>query len=237
MLFDPIYWVVLGIAALLSGAASFLTRKQFARANRVQLRRHASGRDIAQAILREEGIDDVEVVLTEGFLSDHYNPISKTLALSKDVYHGTTAAAAGIAAHEVGHAIQHARGYAPLWLRSTLVPAANIGSMLGPWIVIAGIILGAGQGIVAGQYLAMVGIALFGAAVLFSLVTLPVEFDASARARERLDTLGLTSGAENDAVRGVLTAAGLTYVAAAMSSILMLLYWAFQAGLLGGREE
>ena len=238
MLFDPVYWLIIGISFVLSMAASWLVKKAFSRAERVPLARHAKGAQIAQAILDAEGIDDVQVVETQGFLSDHYNPMSKTLALSAKVYHGTNAAAAGVAAHEVGHAIQHARGYFPLWARSALVPVANIGSMLGPWIIIAGIMLGAAQGAGLGQNIAIAGVAIFGAAVAFSVITLPVEFNASARARERLASLGLTSGpAEDGAVRGVLTAAGLTYVAAAVSSIMMLLYWAAQAGLLGSRDE
>ena len=147
MLFDPVYWIIIGISAVLSFGASMLVKSAFKRGQRVPMMRQANGAQIAQAILDAEGIDDVEVVETQGFLSDHYNPMSKQLALSPDVYHGTNAAAAGVAAHEVGHAIQHARSYAPLWMRSALVPVAQIGSFIGPWVIIAGILLGSAQGL------------------------------------------------------------------------------------------
>ena len=141
MLFDPIYWIIIGVSALLSFGASMLVKSAFKRGQSVPLMRQANGAQIAQAILDAEGIDDVEVIETRVFYPITYNPMSKQLALSPDVYHGTNAAAAGVAAHEVGHAIQHARSYAPLWMRSALVPMAQIGSFLGPWIIIAGIFL------------------------------------------------------------------------------------------------
>lgn len=233
---DPLYLGILIVAGILSFGASALVKSRFAAASRVALRSGSNGAAVARAILQAEGIDDVEVVETHGFLSDHYNPMNKTLALSRDVYHGTNAAAAGVAAHEVGHAIQHARGYVLLWFRSLIVPAANFGSMLGPWIVIIGIVM-MYAGSAFGQNVAVVGVVLFGIATLFTLVTVPVEFDASARAKERLQTLGITCSAEEDqAVRGVLTAAGLTYVAAAFAAILQLLYWAYRAGLFGNNR-
>ncbi len=238
MMFDPIYWLILGISALLSLVTAGMVKAQFARGRRVPISSGLRGVDVAQRILRDADIHDVEVVEHQGFLSDHYNPMTKTLALSHDVYNGQNAAAAGIAAHEVGHAIQHARGYSPMWLRSAIVPVANIGSMIGPWLIIAGIMMGAAQGAGMGHGLALSGVILFGAATLFTLVTVPVEFNASSRAKERLVALGITrEGEESQAVRGVLTAAGLTYVAAAIGSILQLLYWAMQAGLLGGRSS
>jgi Zn-dependent membrane protease YugP len=166
--------------------------------------------------------------------------MDKTLNLSPEVYNGTSAAAAGVAAHEVGHAIQHAQGYSPMWLRSMLVPVANIGSMLGPYVVIGGMMMGAAGQAASGHYhaayyVAVAGVALFGAATLFTLVTVPVEFDASARGKRHLATLGITRTEEEaSAVRGVLTAAGMTYLAAAATSLMMLLYWAWRAGLIGG---
>ena len=236
MPFDLLYIAILVITGLISFWASSLVKSRFARAQQVELRRSKRGVDVALAILRAEGIDDVEVVETQGFLSDHYNPMHKRLALSPAVYHGTDAAAAGVAAHEVGHAIQHARGYSLMWFRSLIVPVANIGSQLGPLIIIIGIFM-MYFGSLFGQQLAMIGVILFGTTTLFTLVTVPVEFDASARAKLALQHLEITSGPEEDAaVRGVLTAAGLTYVAAAFASILQLLYWAYRAGLLGNRR-
>jgi Zn-dependent membrane protease YugP len=244
MLFDPIYWIILIVCGLISGGAAMLTKSRFAWASKVPTRRNQTGADVARAILKANDIYDVEVVEHQGFLSDHYNPREKVLALSPQNFHGRSAAAAGIAAHEVGHAIQHAHAYAPLGMRSLLVPVANIGSNLGPWIIIAGIFLGMMQGSTAAEagglatILAWLGVGLFGAGTLFTLVTLPVEFDASARAKTQLQTIGLTASPEEDeAVAKVLNAAAMTYVAAAFSSLLMLLYWAWQAGLLGGRRE
>jgi Zn-dependent membrane protease YugP len=229
---------IIGLA--LSGAAAWAVRIYFARGQRVHLRSGLSGREVAERILADARVSGVQVTEHQGFLSDHYNPLSRTLALSPDVYHGVTAAAAGVAAHEVGHALQHARGYAPLWLRSLLVPVANLGSMLGPVIVA----VGSGMAVASmqstghpgvGYGIAVAGVVLFAAAAAFTLVTVPVEFNASARARERLVALGITRpGAEDAAVRGVLLAAGLTYVAAAVTAILWLLYYLWQLGLLGG---
>lgn len=232
MLFDPLYIAILVGTLALSGAVSLLVRVRFSAGQRVHLVTGLAGYQVAEAILRAHGIRNVEVVEHAGFLSDHYNPLSRTLALSPEVYHGRDAAAAGVAAHEVGHAIQHARAYVPLWMRSAIVPAANIGNSLGPWIVIAGILLGAASGL--GHTLAVIGVALFAASTVFTLVTLPVEYDASARAKRALSQLGIVrTSHEAAAVNGVLNAAGLTYVAAAASSVAMLLYWAMRAGLLG----
>jgi Zn-dependent membrane protease YugP len=240
--FDPIFMIIFAVSLVLSLVTSGLVRFQFSRGKTVQLRGGLSGREVAETILRDADIQDVSVVEHQGFLSDHYNPMTKTLALSHDVYHGRNAAAAGVAAHEVGHAIQHAHRYAPLWMRSVLVPVANIGSTLAPWLIMIGVFLSAGQaatkGTSFGEMLAIGGVVLFGAATLFALVTVPVEFNASSRARERLITLGITQpGEEANAVRGVLMAAGLTYVAAAITAVLHLLYWAWRAGLIGGRRN
>ncbi len=237
MLLDPLYWVIIIISLGLSFITSMMVKSRFAKGEQISLRSGKRGVEVAKEILRAEDIEDVEVVETKGFLSDHYNPMTKTLALSPTVYNGRSASAAGVAAHEVGHAIQHARGYALMWFRSLIVPVASIGSFLGPWIVIIGIMMMYAQH-AYGQDVAIIGVVLFAATTVFTLVTVPVEFDASARAKERLATLGITSTQEEDAaVRGVLTAAGLTYVAAAVASILQLLYWAYQAGLLGGSRD
>ena len=237
MMFDPLYMSILIVTLVLSGAVSMLVKSRFAAGQKVRITSGLTGADVAKAILMDAGITDVKVLVHQGFLSDHYNPLNKTLNLSKDVYYGQNASAAGVAAHEVGHAIQHAQGYFPLWLRSFIVPAANVGSNLGPWLVILGIILmSAGRAL--GYSLAIVGVLLFAIATFFTLVTVPVEFDASSRAKKSLARMDIVAqGREYNTVSGVLFAAGLTYVAAAISSILQLLYWAYRAGLIGGRRD
>ncbi len=238
---DLWYFVIAGATLLLSLGAAALVRTRVTQARQVPAASGLSGAEAAALILRHSGLDGLRIEEHEGVLSDHYNPLTRTLALSHDVYHGRDAAAVGIAAHEAGHAIQHAHGYTPMWLRSLLVPAANIGSLLGPWLVIGGIALGAAQAAAPGigWWLAVAGLVLFGLAALFTVVTLPVEFDASARARVLLREYGVVGAHGEDAVQvdRVLTAAGLTYVAAAATSVLWLLYWAWQAGFLGGSRE
>jgi Zn-dependent membrane protease YugP len=240
MLFDPLYMLLMVFALALSGVTAFVVKKRFNKGNKTPISSGYTGAQVAKAILQNAGISDVSVHEHKGFLSDHYNPLNKTLNLSPEVYNGRSAASAGIAAHEVGHAIQHAQNYFPMWVRSAIVPAANIGSNLGPWLVIIGIMLGAGAEINPGigQSFAILGVALFAIATAFTLVTIPVEFDASARAKHQLESLSIVRpGTEASTVSSVLTAAGLTYVAAAINSILMLLYWAYKAGLIGGRRN
>ena len=237
MMFDPIYMGILLFTLAISGIVSAMVKSRFNAGQKVRIQSGLTGAEVASAILADAGIFDVRIQETRGFLSDYYNPMDKTLNLSSEVFHGRSASSAGVAAHEVGHAIQHAQNYFPMWLRSAIVPAANIGSNLGPWLVILGIIISAGKPII-GTNIATIGALLFGIATLFSLVTVPVEFDASSRAKKCLARLNiLAPGRERDVVAGVLFAAGLTYVAAAVSSILQLLYWALRAGLLGGRSD
>ena len=237
MMFDPIYMGILLFTLAISGIVSAMVKSRFNAGQKVRIQSGLTGAEVASAILADAGIFDVRIQETRGFLSDYYNPMDKTLSLSSEVFHGRSASSAGVAAHEVGHAIQHAQNYFPMWLRSAIVPAANIGSNLGPWLVILGIIISAGKPII-GTNIATIGVLLFGIATLFSLVTVPVEFDASSRAKKCLARLNiLAPGRERDVVAGVLFAAGLTYVAAAVSSILQLLYWALRAGLLGGRSD
>jgi Zn-dependent membrane protease YugP len=237
---DILYLAIAGGTLAMSLGAAALVRSRVAQAKLVPASSGLTGAEAAALLLKHSGLDGLRIEEHAGVLSDHYNPMTRTLALSHDVFHGRDAAAVGIAAHEAGHAIQHAHGYTPMWLRSVLVPAANIGSMLGPWLVIAGVMLGAAQQAVPGLawWLAAVGLGLFGLAALFTLVTLPVEFDASARAKVLLREYGVI-GRDEDAVHveRVLTAAGLTYVAAAATSVLWLLYWAWQAGFIGGNRE
>ena len=237
MMFDPIYMGILLFTLAISGIVSAMVKSRFNAGQKVRIQIGLTGAEVASAILADAGIFDVRIQETRGFLSDYYNPMDKTLNLSSEVFHGRSASSAGVAAHEVGHAIQHAQNYFPMWLRSAIVPAANIGSNLGPWLVILGIIISAGKPII-GTNIATIDVLLFGIATLFSLVTVPVEFDASSRAKKCLARLNiLAPGRERDVVAGVLFAAGLTYVAAAVSSILQLLYWALRAGLLGGRSD
>ncbi|MCL1967010.1 MAG: zinc metallopeptidase [Fibromonadales bacterium] len=240
MLFDPVYMILMLVAIVLSGGTALMVKVRFKSGDKIAISSGYTGAQVAKAILQSCGISDVSVHEHKGFLSDHYNPLNKTLNLSPEVYNGRSAAAAGVAAHEVGHAIQHSQNYFPMWIRSTIVPAANIGSRLGPWIIIAGIMLGAGAEVNSGlgHYVAALGVALFAMATAFTLVTVPVEFDASARAKRQLESLSIVKpGTEANTVSSVLTAAGLTYVAAAIYSILMLLYWAYKAGLIGGRRN
>ncbi len=237
MMVDPLYMMILLVTLALSGGVSWMVKSRFSAGQKVGISSGLTGADVAKAILMDAGITDVKVLQHHGFLSDHYNPLNKTLNLSPEVYNGRNASAAGVAAHEVGHAIQHAQGYFPLWLRSFIVPAANLGSNLGPWLVILGIVLmSAGRAL--GYSLAVAGVVLFGIATLFTLVTVPVEFDASSRAKKVLARLDIVAqGREYNTVSGVLFAAGLTYVAAAIGSIMQLLYWAYRAGLIGGSRR
>ena len=237
MMFDPLYMGILFVTMVLSLGVSGLVKLRFNAGQEVKIRSGLTGAEIAKAILMDAGITDVQVLQHQGFLSDHYNPLNKTLNLSPEVYNGRSASAAGVAAHEVGHAIQHAQDYFPMWLRSTIVPVANIGSSFGPLIIIIGIAL-MGMGKAIGHDVAVVGVLLFAAMTLFTLITVPVEFDASSRAKKILARLDIVAqGREYNTVSGVLFAAGLTYVAAAIGSILQLLYWAYRAGLIGGRRD
>ena len=230
MFFDPIYFVFIGPGLLLSLWASFRVKGAFNKYSKVRSARGLSGAEAAQELLDYAGITDVKIVPTHGMLSDHYNPINKTLALSEEVYRSNSIAAIGVATHEAGHAIQHARNYAPLWVRSALVPTANIGSSVG-YIVMA---LGLGF---ASANMVLFGAVLFSAVLLFQIVTLPVEFDATSRAKVLVVEHGIITAQEREGMDRVLNAAALTYVAAAISTFLTLLYFLMRAGLLGGRRD
>lgn len=177
-----------------------------------------TGREVAEAILRENGVDDVKVEAVRGQLSDHFDPRKNVVRLSEANYGHASVAGMAVAAHEVGHALQHAKGYAPLSWRTALLVPASIGSQWGPWIAIAGLFLNMSG-------LIQVGVVLFGAAVLFQLVTLPIEFDASRRAHQHLSQMGLVTDRDASGARTVLNAAALTYVAAAAGSVLYLLWF------------
>lgn len=222
--FDPTYILVL-IGALLCIFASSRVNSTYSKYAKIRSKRGITGAEAAQRILQMSGIHDVQIQHVAGNLTDHYDPSQKVLRLSDTVYGSNSVAAIGVAAHECGHALQHKEGYLPLKIRSALVPAANIGSRLGIPIVILGLVLGIGFELPGGGYfsLAEIGIWVFALAVLFQIITLPVEFNASGRALKMLGSYGLMSEDEVGDCRRVLGAAALTYVAAAASSILQLL--------------
>ena len=214
--YDPTYMLII-ISALSSLFAQFLVNSRFSKYSRVRSRSGMTGAQAAERILQSQGIYDVAIQRVSGKLTDHYDPRNKTLNLSDAVYASTSVAAVGVAAHECGHAIQHARGYAPLSFRSALVPVANIGSQLSWLFIILGIFFGGSHTLI------MIGILMFSAAVLFQLVTLPVEFNASGRALKLLSETGILQKDEVSDTRKVLSAAALTYVAAAATAVLQLL--------------
>ena len=225
--FDPTYILII-IAAIISLIAQWRVNSAFSKYSRGASMSGMKGAQAARMILQSNGINDVSVQRISGKLTDHYNPSTKVLNLSESVYGSTSVAAIGVAAHECGHAIQHARGYFPLSLRTALVPVANIGSQLSWVFIIVGAILSFNQTLIT------IGIIMFSAAVLFQLVTLPVEFNASARALEQLESNGILYRDEVSQTRKVLSAAALTYVAAAATAILQLLRLII---LFGGRDR
>jgi len=220
-----IYYIVLIVPTLiLSLWAQLMVKSTFAKYSKISCSRKITGLDAAGILLRSNNIRDVKVEQVSGSLTDHYSPMDKKLRLSEPVYGSTSIAAVGVAAHETGHAIQHAVKWGPLALRSTLVPVANIGSRLGPWIAIAGLAIS--QSAAYGSYWQIIfniGILLFGGAVLFYVITLPVEFNASSRAIAILRENHVLSEQELNGVKKVLTAAALTYVASALTAIMSLL--------------
>jgi len=220
-----IYYIVLIVPTLiLSLWAQFMVKSTFAKYSKISCSRKITGLDAAGILLKSNNIRDVKIEQVGGSLTDHYSPMDKKLRLSEPVYGSASIAAVGVAAHETGHAIQHAVKWGPLALRSTLVPVANIGSRLGPWIAIAGLAIS--QSAAYGSYWQIIfniGILLFGGAVLFYVITLPVEFNASSRAIAILRENNVLSEQELNGVKKVLTAAALTYVASALTAIMSLL--------------
>lgn len=220
MFFNPLYFVFALPGLLLGMWAQARVRSAFNQYSKVRTMRGITGAQVARALLDAQGLYGVAVEQVNGFLSDHYDPRGKVLRLSPDVYNSPSVAAAGIAAHEMGHAIQDDKRYVPLYLRSAIVPAVQFGSNLGPILFFVGFLFNF-------QALAWLGVILFAASAVFALVTLPVEFDASRRAKELLMTNGILMGDEIQGVNKVLNAAALTYVAAAVASIGQLLYYVF----------
>jgi len=235
VIFDPMYLVVIGVGMALSFWAQTRVKSAFNKYSKIPTRSGMTGADVARHILAQNSISNVTIEAIRGKMTDHYDPRSRTLRLSEPVYGGNSMAAFGIAAHEVGHAIQHASGYAPLKFRSAWVPVASTGSGLSMIVLILSAFMG-GAATALGQMAGMVGVALFATTTLFTLITLPVEFDASKRALVALESGGLVTGAELAGARKVLSAAAMTYVAAFVTSLLTLLYWAYRLGLLGGRR-
>jgi Zn-dependent membrane protease YugP len=216
MFFDQYFLILVVPTLILSMIAQVKVKSTFSKYSQVRCSSNVSGRDAALRLLKASSINDVAVEPVRGSLSDHYDPRSKTLRLSEPVFAQPSIAAVGVAAHEAGHAVQHARGYGPLVLRSTLVPVANIGSSIGPWLAIAGLFF-------SFPLLLNLGIILFFFFFLFYLVTLPVEFNASARALAMLKSNGILTATELEGAKKVLTAAALTYVASALTAIMSLL--------------
>lgn len=216
--FDPMYFVIVGPAILLAIWAQAKVHGAYARAREVPASSGLTGAQVAARILARSGVNGVGVEPVEGMLSDHYDPHTRTLRLSHDVYHGRSLAALGVAAHEAGHALQHGSGYLPLKLRNGIVPLAAIGGNLSWILLLVGFLL-------ASAKLVLAGILLFSATTFFQIVNLPVEFDASRRARELLVSLGLIHPAEDGEVKRVLSAAAMTYVTATLTSVLTLLYY------------
>jgi Zn-dependent membrane protease YugP len=209
-----IYYLILVVPTLIfSMIAQFMVKSTFSKYSNVRCSKNITGQDAASLLLRDNSINDVAIEPVQGSLTDHYDPGAKKLRLSEPVYAQPSIAAVGVAAHETGHAIQHAKHYGPLVLRSTLVPVANIGSSAGPWLAIAGLAL-------SFDFLINIGLLLFGGAVIFYIITLPVEFNASARALAILKSGNVLSTEELKGVKKVLTAAALTYVASALTAIM-----------------
>ena len=228
MFFSPI-WLLFALPGLILGLwARSRVKGAFNKYGKVRTARGVTGAEVARTLLDAQGLYDVQIEESKGFLSDHYDPRKKVLRLSPEVYNTPSVAAAGVAAHEMGHAMQHARGYFPLQIRSAFLPLARFGSTLAPWLFIIGLLL---------QFTALswIGLVLFGAAVVFTLITLPVEFDASKRAKKLLVNNGVLIGDEVKGVDKVLDAAALTYVAAAVAALGQFLYYLLL--LTGGRRR
>lgn len=217
------YFLLAGVLMLIGMAVSSTLKNKFKEYGEIPLGNGMSGRDVAEKMLRDNGINDVKVTSTPGFLTDHYNPADKTVNLSPEVYEGRSISAAAVAAHECGHALQHATAYSMLQLRSALVPVVQISTNLAQWVILAGIgWLGFGGG---SQTLLLIGIILFAASTVFSLITLPVEYNASARALKWMEASHTVSRAEHDKAADALKWAARTYLVAAISSVATLVFY------------
>ncbi len=230
MMLDPIYFIFALPGFIFALLASFYVKATFARYAKIGVRSGITGAQAAQEMLQRSGVHNVRIERVSGFLSDHYDPGARVLRLSPDVYDSSSLSAIGVACHEAGHALQHAHNYAFLNMRTALVPMANIGSSLSYPLFFVGLIF-------SSMALIKIGILMFSAALLFTIVTLPVEWNASSRAKRAMVSCGLVTPSEASASGSVLNAAFMTYVASAVSSLLTLLYFLFRSGLLGGRRD
>jgi len=228
------YYILIGAIALVSWLVSNKLKQKFKKYSQVQLRNGMSGKEIAEKMLLDHGITDVEVISTPGRLTDHYNPKNKTVNLSESVYNQRNAASAAVAAHECGHAVQHAQAYEWLSMRSKLVPVVSVTSGMSQWLVIGGLVLGGAAGIGMGYYVAVAGLIFMAFATVFSFVTLPVEYDASNRALAWLKNKNMVSQEEYAGSEDALKWAARTYLVAAIGALASLLYWALQ--VFGGRD-
>lgn len=227
---DPLYLILAAPGLVIALIATFITKTTFAKYSEVPSTKGLTGAEAAAKLLKDAGIFDVAIEETQGFLSDHYDPMTRTLRLSPGVFESRSLSAIGVACHEAGHAIQHARSYYPLYLRSALVPITNFSS-IGSYIIIP-------LGFLMQSFnMIIIGIALFSLVVLFSLITLPVEWNASARAKELMVSAGIVSQDEAYSAGKVLNAAFLTYVASAISALLTLLYYLIRAGVFNSRND
>lgn len=214
--YSYLFYMLPGLVLMLY--AQFKVKHSFSKYSKVTNQRGLTGADAAREVLRQNGVDGVRIEHVSGNLSDHFDPRTNVIRLSDDVYNSTSVAAVGVAAHEAGHAVQYAKGYGPIKLRAAIIPACNIGSQLGIPLALIGAVMG-----VLG--LVYAGLALFGLAVLFQVITLPVEFNASRRAINAINSTALLTKEESSGAKAVLSAAAMTYVAAMIQSLLMLLYY------------
>ncbi len=229
------FYILIGAISLVSWLVSNTLKSKFKKYSKVQLRNGLSGAEIAEKMLADNGIFDVKVISTPGMLTDHYNPQNKTVNLSEGVYNQRNAAAAAVAAHECGHAVQHATAYSYLKMRSQLVPIVSVTSKFSQWLVIGGLVMGAASGAPGiGLYIAIAGLIFMGLATIFSFVTLPVEYDASNRALAWLKNKNMVSQEEYAGSEDALKWAARTYLVAALGSLAMLLYWGMR--ILGSRD-
>lgn len=231
---DFTYLILIGGIALFSWLVSSKLKSKFAHYSKVHLRNGMSGAEIAEKMLADNGIYDVKVISTPGQLTDHYNPVNKTVNLSEAVYNQRNAAAAAVAAHEVGHAVQHAKAYSWLTMRSKMVPMVNVSSSMSQWLIIGGLILLYAVNTSIGFYVAVAGLGLMAIATIFSFITLPVEYDASNRALAWLKNKNMLSQEEYAGAEDSLKWAARTYVVAALGALASLLYWAYR--VFGSRD-
>jgi len=228
------YYILLGAIALVSWLVSSKLKSKFKEYSKINLRNGLSGAEIAERMLADNGIYDVKVISTPGRLTDHYNPVDKTDNLSEAVYNQRNAAAAAVAAHECGHAVQHATAYSMLEMRSKLVPIVSVTSNMSQWVVLGGLLLGAAAGVGLGYYIAVAGLIMMSFATVFSFITLPVEYDASNRALAWLKGKNMLGQQEYAGAEDALKWAARTYVVAAIGALASLIYWALQ--VFGSRD-